>query len=54
MGQSSGASAVILNGLQEGEAVIADGMQRARPGAPVSPTPLPAEAQRDPPAAARN
>ena len=40
MGQSSGADAVILNGLQDGEAVIADGMQRARPGAVVNATPI--------------
>jgi membrane fusion protein (multidrug efflux system) len=44
MGQSNGASAVILTGLQEGEAVIADGMQRARPGVPVNATPIPPQA----------
>jgi membrane fusion protein (multidrug efflux system) len=38
-GQSTPALAVVTNGLQEGELVIAEGLQRARPGAVVSPAP---------------
>jgi len=47
-GQSTPSTAVITNGLQEGELVIAEGLQRARPGAVVSPgpaTPPPAISQ---------
>jgi len=38
-GQSTPATAVITSGLQEGELVIAEGLQRARPGEAVSPAP---------------
>jgi membrane fusion protein (multidrug efflux system) len=38
-GQSTPALAVVTNGLQEGELVIAEGLQRARPGEVVSPAP---------------
>ena len=38
-GQSTPSTAVITNGLKEGELVIAEGLQRARPGEVVSPAP---------------
>lgn len=38
-GQSTPSLAVVTNGLQEGELVIAEGLQRARPGEAVSPAP---------------
>jgi membrane fusion protein (multidrug efflux system) len=47
-GQSTPSTAVVTNGLQEGELVIAEGLQRVRPGEIVSPapaTPPPAIAQ---------
>jgi membrane fusion protein (multidrug efflux system) len=47
LGQSTAGTAVILAGLQEGETVIADGIQRVRPGIEVNPAPIA-------PAAARN
>ncbi|MFB9968804.1 efflux RND transporter periplasmic adaptor subunit [Pseudoroseomonas cervicalis] len=37
--QSTPELAVIQDGVREGESVIVDGLQRVRPGAPVSPTP---------------
>ena len=40
LGQSSPDMATVLSGLQEGEAVIVDGVQKVRPGAPVNPAPL--------------
>ncbi len=39
LGQSTPTTAVIASGLQEGEKVIVDGVQRARPGQPVTPGP---------------
>jgi membrane fusion protein (multidrug efflux system) len=36
LGQSTPTSAVVTNGLQEGELVISEGLQRVRPGQPVS------------------
>jgi membrane fusion protein (multidrug efflux system) len=47
-GQSTPSTAVTTSGLQEGELVIAEGLQRVRPGEVVSPapaTPLPAISQ---------
>ena len=46
LGQSTPTTAVIASGLQEGEMVVADGIQRVRPGmevnaGPASPPPLP-------------
>jgi membrane fusion protein (multidrug efflux system) len=38
-GQSTPSLAVVTNGLQEGELVIAEGLQRVRPGEAVSPAP---------------
>ena len=46
LGQSTPATAVVVSGLKEGETVIVEGMQRVRPGQPVSP------ARRRPPPAA--
>lgn len=39
LGRSSGATAVIEQGLEGGETVIVDGLQRVRPGQPVNPAP---------------
>ena len=39
LGQSTPATAVIFSGLKEGETVISEGVQRVRPGQPVSPSP---------------
>jgi membrane fusion protein, multidrug efflux system len=39
LGQSTAGEAVISSGLKEGETVIVDGVQRARPGAVVNPGP---------------
>jgi membrane fusion protein (multidrug efflux system) len=39
LGQSSPETAVVLNGLKEGETVVVDGIQRVRPGQPVNPGP---------------
>jgi membrane fusion protein (multidrug efflux system) len=39
LGQSTPALAVALKGLEEGQMVIVDGLQRVRPGQPVSPSP---------------
>src|SRR5215472_356730 len=39
LGQSTPSTAVVTNGLQEGELVISEGLQRARPGEVVSPGP---------------
>jgi membrane fusion protein (multidrug efflux system) len=38
-GQSTPSLAVVTNGLQEGELVVSEGLQRVRPGAVVSPGP---------------
>jgi membrane fusion protein (multidrug efflux system) len=39
LGQSTPTTAVVTNGLQEGELVVSEGLQRVRPGAAVSPGP---------------
>jgi len=39
IGQSTAAVAVIAGGLKEGEMVISEGLQRARPGIVVAPAP---------------
>jgi membrane fusion protein (multidrug efflux system) len=39
LGDSTALLAVVTSGLKEGDTVIADGVQRARPGAPVKPVP---------------
>jgi len=39
LGQSTPSTAVVTNGLQKGELVISEGLQRVRPGAVVSPGP---------------
>ena len=39
LGQSTPTTAVIASGLRDGELVISEGVQRARPGAVVSPGP---------------
>jgi membrane fusion protein (multidrug efflux system) len=39
LGQSTPSTAVVSNGLAEGELVIAEGLQRVRPGETVSPAP---------------
>jgi membrane fusion protein (multidrug efflux system) len=41
--QSTPSIAVIVNGLQEGELVISEGLQRVRPGETVSPSPASAQ-----------
>ena len=52
-GQSTPSTAVITNGLKEGELVISEGLQRARPGEVVSPGPAtPSPAVSPPPAPA--
>ena len=39
LGQSTPSTAVMTNGLKEGELVISEGLQRVRPGETVSPGP---------------
>ncbi len=39
LGQSTPATAFILKGLQQGERVVLEGLQRVKPGQPVSPAP---------------
>jgi membrane fusion protein (multidrug efflux system) len=39
LGQSTPSTAVVTNGLKEGELVISEGLQRVRPGETVSPSP---------------
>jgi membrane fusion protein (multidrug efflux system) len=39
LGQSTPSTAVVSNGLKEGELVISEGLQRVRPDQPVSPSP---------------
>ena len=39
LGRSSAETAVIEDGLQEGETVVVEGLQRVRPGQPVNPAP---------------
>ena len=40
VGQSTADLATVLTGLQEGESVVADGIQRVRPGVVVNPSPM--------------
>ena len=40
LGQSTPSLAIVLTGLSEGESVIADGIQRVRPGIEVNPSPM--------------
>jgi membrane fusion protein (multidrug efflux system) len=40
LGQSTPTVASVIGGLKEGELVVADGLQRVRPGAPLLPSPL--------------
>jgi len=56
MGQTAGTLVAITTGLKEGETVVVDGLQRVRPGAPVSPGPAaggPPGAPGGPPAGAK-
>jgi membrane fusion protein (multidrug efflux system) len=39
LGQSTPTTAIVTNGLQDGELVVREGLQRVRPGAAVSPGP---------------
>ena len=39
LGQSTPSTAVVTNGLKEGELVVTEGLQRVRPGQSVSPAP---------------
>jgi membrane fusion protein (multidrug efflux system) len=39
LGQSTPAVAIVMGGLQEGDMVVSDGLQRVRPGQPVNPGP---------------
>ncbi|WP_013499942.1 efflux RND transporter periplasmic adaptor subunit [Rhodopseudomonas palustris] len=44
LGQSSPQTASVIDGLKQGEQVIVEGVQRARPNAPVTPSPAAADA----------
>lgn len=44
MGQSTPTEASVLTGLQEGQTIVVDGLQRVRPGQPVAPAPAAATA----------
>jgi len=50
LGQSTADTAVVASGLTDGELVIADGIQRVRPGAVVNPAPVGASPGGPPPA----
>ena len=39
LGQSTSTDASVVSGLKEGQTIIVDGIQRVRPGQPVSPAP---------------
>jgi membrane fusion protein (multidrug efflux system) len=39
LGQTQGVTAVVASGLKEGETIVADGLQRVRPGIAVNPAP---------------
>ena len=41
LGQSTADTAVVMSGLTQGETVVAEGMQRVRPGIEVNPAPVP-------------
>ena len=45
LGQTTPTTAVVTNGLSEGEKIVTEGIQRVRPGAPVSPAPAGAGGQ---------
>ncbi|MBV8849876.1 MAG: efflux RND transporter periplasmic adaptor subunit [Methylobacteriaceae bacterium] len=45
LGQSTSTIAAVISGLQEGEHVIVEGLQRVRPGQPVSPGPASPQVQ---------
>jgi membrane fusion protein (multidrug efflux system) len=49
LGRSIGDQVVIEGGLQGGETVVTEGVQRVRPGQPVAPAPAAAPAVRAPP-----
>lgn len=51
VGRQVGALRVIKSGLKEGESVIVNGLQRVRPGSPVTPEVVPMEAEAAKPAA---
>ena len=51
VGRQVGALRVIQSGLKEGETVIVNGLQRVRPGSPVTPEVVPMEAEAAKPAA---
>jgi membrane fusion protein (multidrug efflux system) len=38
LGERQGAEVVIESGLEEGETIVVEGMQKVRPGAAVTPT----------------
>jgi membrane fusion protein (multidrug efflux system) len=48
LGQSTSTIAAVISGLQEGEHVIVEGLQRVRPGQPVSPGPASPQVQATP------
>ncbi len=52
LGQSTPDTAIILSGVKEGETVIAEGLQKVRPGTPVNPAPVGAKPPAPPAAAA--
>jgi membrane fusion protein (multidrug efflux system) len=52
LGQSTPSTAVVTNGLAEGELVVSEGLQRVRPGEVVSPSPATPSPQADPQAPA--
>ncbi|MFC0216885.1 membrane fusion protein (multidrug efflux system) [Pseudochelatococcus lubricantis] len=43
IGQSSAGTATVVDGLVVGDTIVVEGVQRVRPGAPVTPEPLPAQ-----------
>ena len=47
LGQLTPETAGIADGLKEGEQIIVEGVQRARPNAPVTPTPMTSIASRE-------
>ena len=49
LGQTTPTTAVVTNGLSEGETIIIEGIQRVRPGAPVAPAPAGPAASANPP-----
>ena len=54
LGQSTPSNAVVTNGLQEGELVVSEGLQRVHPDQPVSPGPASPPPAVSPPAAAQD